>query len=361
MKPKTLILMGVAITCGLGASYMTSRLLAERSSSEQDKIKVLVARKNLNMGDAIKLPDDMFEEKEFLRGTEPRNSIDNFESLRGRVLKRGLRSGDFVTNDDLMGDKDGGLTLQYVLPPGYRAVGVRVDMEAIAGGFASLPMSRVDIISTVRANDNKSSYSQILLEDVLVVAADTQMHRDEAGRAMPANVVTVAVKPEDALKLRLAGSMGSLSMVLRKLNDSSKAKDDTITAEKLKSKSTSSDDTEFEIANSGAPKSSEPKVVQPKEEKVAAVAPPAPGATAKEPDGKQHVLTILEGDAPARRTPYLLNDAGEVVTPLEVTRTELQPPLPTATVPAPPVPQTPPAPQAPTAPTNPTAPTAAPK
>ena len=32
MKPKTLILMVVAVTCGLGASYMTSRLLAERGN-----------------------------------------------------------------------------------------------------------------------------------------------------------------------------------------------------------------------------------------------------------------------------------------------------------------------------------------
>ncbi len=31
MKPKTMILMVVAVVCGLGASYMTSRLLADRS------------------------------------------------------------------------------------------------------------------------------------------------------------------------------------------------------------------------------------------------------------------------------------------------------------------------------------------
>ncbi len=347
MKPKTLILMGVAITCGLGASYMTSRLLAERQTSEPDKVKVLVARKNLNMGDPIKLPDDMFEEKEFLRGSEPRNAIDNFESLRGRVLKRGLRAGDGVTNDDLFGDKDG-LTLQYVLPPGYRAVGVRVDMEAIAGGFASLPMSRVDIISTVRRADDKSSYSQILLEDVLVVAADTQMHRDEAGRAMPANVVTVAVKPEDALKLRLAGAMGPLSMVLRKLNDSSKAIDNTLTVETLKSGSSKGSETEALVSDSvksgSVASSTDPKTGKDDGPKVGTgPTPPTPSAE-KQPDGKSHVITIIEGDQPPRRTPYLLNDAGEVITPLEVTRTDLAPPMPTTAVPAPPAPVTPPVP-----------------
>src|SRR5436305_1695536 len=40
MKPKTLILMVVAVTCGLGASYMTSRLLAERQTDDTDKVAI---------------------------------------------------------------------------------------------------------------------------------------------------------------------------------------------------------------------------------------------------------------------------------------------------------------------------------
>ena len=45
MKPKTLILMVVAITCGLGASYMTSRLLADRQPDDGEKISVLAVAK----------------------------------------------------------------------------------------------------------------------------------------------------------------------------------------------------------------------------------------------------------------------------------------------------------------------------
>ena len=42
------------------------------------------------------------------------------------------------------------------LPQGFRAVGTRVNMESIAGGFASLPLSRVDVIHTVRrGGDNE--------------------------------------------------------------------------------------------------------------------------------------------------------------------------------------------------------------
>ncbi len=46
MKPKTMMLMVVAIGCGLAASYMTSKLLAERNNAqtEEPKVKVLVAK-----------------------------------------------------------------------------------------------------------------------------------------------------------------------------------------------------------------------------------------------------------------------------------------------------------------------------
>jgi Flp pilus assembly protein CpaB len=250
-------------------------------------------------------------------------------------LKRPLRSGDFVTNEDLMGDKDG-LGLYGMLPPGYRAVGVRVDMEAIAGGFASLPMSRVDIIATRRANDDKSSYSQILLEDVLVLAADATTHRDQEGRAMPANVVTVAVKPEDALRVRLAAQYGPLSLVLRKLNDSSKSDQDLVTAEQMKNK------------GHGA---AEETAVAPEPKKTEPVAPP-PVAEEKA-SGKRHVLTIHEGDS-TKRTDYLLNDKGEVQVP-EITASPLVPPVPTAAVPPPPA-ANPPAPPAPATPPTPPAP-----
>src|SRR6266581_6093796 len=124
MKPKTLILMVVAVSCGLGASYMTSRLLADREQ-DVEKVAVLIAKKTLNMGEIIKVPEELFDEKMFPKGEEPKAAIVELEKLKGRQLKRSLRTGDFVTPDDLI---DGKLEqgLKYILPPGHQAVGIRV-------------------------------------------------------------------------------------------------------------------------------------------------------------------------------------------------------------------------------------------
>jgi pilus assembly protein CpaB len=218
MKPKTMILMIVAVTCGLGASYMTSRLLAERSEEAAEKVEILVAKKKLAMGETIKKPEDMFDVKKVDKGTEPKDAVavnDYVKELKGKILTRSLQTGDALHADDVNPDT----SLAAKLPDGFRAVGIRVDAASVAGGFASLPLSRVDVMWTVRRGDDKTSFSKLLLEDVLVLAADGTRVRTEGDSAMPANTVTLALKPEDCAKIELAKVSGTMTLALRKLGE----------------------------------------------------------------------------------------------------------------------------------------------
>ncbi|MEI7687344.1 MAG: Flp pilus assembly protein CpaB [Planctomycetota bacterium] len=336
MKPKTLILMVVAVTCGLGASYMTSRLLADRQTDNTEKVAVLVARRQLDNGSAIKVPQETFEEKLYTKGEEPRDAVSKYEDLKGRILKRTLRQGDFIRADDMLDSKDPQSVFAANLPEGYRGVGLRVNLESIAGGFASLPHSRVDIIQTVRRGDDKSSYASILLENVLVLAADARTQRDEAGNAMPASIVTFALSPEDVLKLNLSREVGTLSLALRKFNDNKKSPIDRITAEDIRKgvsghKSDGSDGDLVPAEPSTAasqPLSGLPmfplKTEDAKPAEVVKVdAPPAA------PSNIQHTLVIFEGDK-ARPINYLLDPVTRRVVNQEVTRTEViaRPPQP---------------------------------
>ena len=222
MKPKTLILTVVAVTCGLGASYMTSQLLANREPEVVETSKFLVAKRNLNMGDLIKNPQDMFDQKDFTKEQAPRDGIANFDDLKGRVLKIPRRAGDPIHAEDLIGDNDPSRTFATNLPTGYRAVGLRVSLENSAAGWATLPLSRVDVINTVRRGEDKASYAHFLLENVLVLAIDGTTTREENGRAQPGNIVMFALSPEDCLRLaNLARDMGVLTLALRKTNDNS--------------------------------------------------------------------------------------------------------------------------------------------
>jgi pilus assembly protein CpaB len=253
MKPKTLILMVVAVVCGLGASYMTSRLLAERDDKPAEappleKVKLLVTKNNLAMHFALRAkPEDYFTEKEFVKDDAPKDALTKADAdkLKGKFLKRSLRKGDHITADDLI---DGNPNLKN-LSNGMRAVGIRVSPEQVASGFACVPGSHVDIHWTRRVSTDKDTFTKILLKDVIVLAADLASERNESGQAMLANVVTVALKDEDVMKLNLAAQLGSFVLVLRNLDDTSTTDNGTLTADQL-----------FK-SDSNAPKPLDPPVV----------------------------------------------------------------------------------------------------
>jgi Flp pilus assembly protein CpaB len=219
MKPKTMILMGLAITCGLGASYMTSRLLAERQAPDApETVEILVASRTINVHERITKPEEMFEKKAVSKDSEPPDAIHDFEALKGKVVKQGRNKGDHITASNLY-DKYAGLEI----PEGYHAAGVRVNVETTASGLASLPGSHVNLILTMRGNDPRQLQTIVLLERVLVLAADIRV-TPEGEIAAPAQVVTFALKEEDVLKVVGAKEMGIISLVKRTDKDNNVSK-----------------------------------------------------------------------------------------------------------------------------------------
>src|SRR5262245_53175400 len=105
MKNKTLILMVVAIVCGLAAAYMTNQLLAQRDQS----VKVLVAKQKMSQWTQLKDPPTLFEEQDWPKDKAPEKYVKSHAELRNRTLLKNLESGQVVTDDDLMGKDRSGL------------------------------------------------------------------------------------------------------------------------------------------------------------------------------------------------------------------------------------------------------------
>jgi len=294
MKPKTMILMVVAVGCGLVASYMTSRLIAERNNQPAEpeaKVKVLVAKKKLQSMTLIKKPEDLFVEKELPPDAVPKKAITTLDALKDKRLNKIINEEMLVTTDHLVNKDQDGLSAN--LPEGMRAMAIRVNPESLVGGFV-LPGSKVDIINTTREGE---SQSQLIMQDMLVLAVDTQSSRDPEGKTtIIGSTATLAVTPEQATRLRLAAQVGDLSLLLRGLGDT----------KTVRIKSSKRDDlgkplqqsTEYDSALTGgiAP----PKVPELPE----APLPGGPAAVEPEPKEtkpvKQHVLTIRSGEFQTR-------------------------------------------------------------
>jgi pilus assembly protein CpaB len=294
MKSKTLILMFVAIVCGLAASYMTSRVIAERSQTvEEEKVTVLVARQNIPLGVLISEPEKLFEERQFTKGTEPKKGITSFDVLKDKRLSKPLGAEQFVTVDDLLDKANAGL--QAVMKPGMRAVALKVNAEGNVGGFV-LPHSRVDIVSVVRRNENES-VAKVILQNVLVLAVDQSPTRPDDKPAMLASTVTVEVTPNQAEKLSMASELGPIRLILRSFGDDEKV---TTTGSTAKSLLQSGDKAENTVVNmdseNARPKSPIFKVPDVPPQKpvveVVKVKPPEPP-----PPPKTHTLTIYNGES----------------------------------------------------------------
>lgn len=217
MKPKTMMLMVVAIGCGLAASYMTSRLLAERNNAvvEEEKVSVLTAKIKVPAWVLIKDPEKYFEQKEVPVSIAPKKGLKEFKDVKDQRLSQGLSEGEYVLEDKLVNPEQVGLIAK--LPPGMRAIALKVNAESLAGGFV-LPGYRVDVLSTMRGGTNESM-SKIILQNMLVLAVDMVANRDNQTTSMLGSTVTLAATPEEAQRLSLAGALGELRLTLRTPED----------------------------------------------------------------------------------------------------------------------------------------------
>ncbi|MEQ1668658.1 MAG: Flp pilus assembly protein CpaB [Sulfuriferula sp.] len=218
-NPRALVMIVVSVAIGLGAVVLASRWMAEQASVSTTKI--VVAANDIDLG--TPLTPQMLKLLDWPSGSVPQGAIKEIKALDSRVVKVSLQRGEPVLESKLapIGTKGG---LSAVIGEGKRAMTVRVNDVIGVAGFA-LPGNYVDIMvntedENVKADGKNKSISKIVLEHVLVLAVAQQASRDET-KPTVVNAVTLEVTPEEAEKLDLARSVGSLSLVLRNQMDSS--------------------------------------------------------------------------------------------------------------------------------------------
>jgi pilus assembly protein CpaB len=215
MKNKrALIVMAVAILFGLAAVVFASRWLLNQPGSSSGRI--VVATADISLGQ--RLAPDMFKLAEWPADSVPKGAFTDPQKLSGRVLKTNLLMGEPVSEAKLAPSGTlGGLSA--LITEGKRAITVRVNDVIGVAGFA-LPGNYVDIIVSTQKDPQpgyearEQSISKIVLERILVLAVAQEVNRDET-KPKVVNAVTLEVTPEQAEKLDLARSVGTLSLALR--------------------------------------------------------------------------------------------------------------------------------------------------
>jgi len=122
MKPKTLVLMILAIVCGLAASYMTSQLIASNSET----VTVYKAKKRVSQWTTIRDARDLFvADGTMLKKNAPQSTIladpdlasKRWDDLKGRRLRTALEEGSVLTEELLLKKDSVGLDIPEASGP----------------------------------------------------------------------------------------------------------------------------------------------------------------------------------------------------------------------------------------------------
>jgi pilus assembly protein CpaB len=180
---------------------------------------VVVAASDLDVG--AELSRDDLRIIDWPANSVPHDSFSDPKELVGRGLVLPVIQNEPILPVKLAA-KDAGAGLPPVIPPGLRAVSVRVNEVIGVAGYV-LPGTRVDVVATVSPTDNHQDVtSKVVLTNVQVLAAGTKIERDvEKNKPIPVTVVTLLVAPEESERLTLAATEGKIQLALRNPLDKS--------------------------------------------------------------------------------------------------------------------------------------------
>ncbi|MFO0804335.1 MAG: Flp pilus assembly protein CpaB [Gemmataceae bacterium] len=212
MKQKNIVLMVVAVGCGLVAAFLTSQMSAKPAAVE--KVDVIVAAKDLTVGTSYTKEDlkNVLKRKSVAKDAVPSGIIEAEEELLEKRLSRTIRAEEMINKADL----SKGVFVS--IPPGMAMVSLPINLQNSVHGFV-LPGSKVDVIASVTLS-NKVRVMPILV-NMLVLAVDANVQTANGqGTFQSVSTVSFAVTGKQALLIQLARARHcEMTLVLRNQED----------------------------------------------------------------------------------------------------------------------------------------------
>jgi len=271
MKPARIIVIAVAAVSAIGLALVVRSMgssdgapVAEAAAEPREMSRVLVATRDLNIGDRLTQADMDWREfpieavnaawiiegagaipepaaggdaaegeaeqtpppeaegatAEVQRAAERLTGGGIREQVEGAVVRERILAGEPIVASKLVRAGQSGF-MAVVLAPGMRAMAVPVSAETGAGGFI-LPGDRVDVIMSRRAEsevDGRSGFvTATVLRNVRVLAMGETTEAGDA-QTVSASNATLEVGAREAELLAFADAQGDLYLVLRSYAD----------------------------------------------------------------------------------------------------------------------------------------------
>lgn len=232
MRSSAIISLVIALLLSVGAVFATriyladqkARFTAANGSKTQEKTLV-VASKPMRFGDRVR-PENL-KAIPWPSEERPEGSFDAIVAVLGdkdepRYAMEAIDPGEPVLSSKITGAGERA-TLSAALDEGMKAVSIRVNDVLGVAGFVR-PSDRVDVLLTRVIRNTKSGNEQtsvdVLLQGVKVLAVD-QTADERKDEPSVVKTVTFEVTTDEAQRLTLGASIGTLSLALRNIASAS--------------------------------------------------------------------------------------------------------------------------------------------
>jgi pilus assembly protein CpaB len=274
-----LMIGALALALGFIASVYVYKNLQAKNGPADSGIEVIVAADDLQVGARV-------EERDIKVIRIPTADLPpGAPRKRSDVIGHGvivpISKGEFILPNRLAGE-NAGSGLPSLIPPGMRAVSVRVNEVVSVAGYVT-PGTRVDVLLTGTPNGGEQQTSTVL-QNVAVLASGHTLERSASGDPQNTAVITLLVTPDDAQRLTLASSEGHIQLALRNPLDT---KQDQVVASNSR-----------ELFKGGAAPAPEPAHAP-----VHRVAPPKPAPVAAAASNGVNV-EVYQGDKPKQEVKF---------------------------------------------------------
>lgn len=212
MNRSRLLMIGVlALALGAMASLMVYKNLQGKGPSSAPGLDVLVAADDIQVG--ARIEDRDVRVARFPASGLPAGVFARKSQVLGRGVIIPISKGEFILPSKLA-PENAGAGLPALIPPGMRAVSVRVNEVVSVAGFVG-PGTRVDVLLTGTPASGSETQTTTVLQNVAVIASGHTLERNASGEAQNTPVITLLTSPEDAERLTLASSEGKIQLSLR--------------------------------------------------------------------------------------------------------------------------------------------------
>jgi len=216
MRMKSLVLIFIALGCGLIASIGISQVMerSARGTGTVETEEILVALKDIDINASLTAENVKIEA--WPKAKLQEGVVRTLDEVKDQFARTRIIKGDAITLAKIT-DKSG---IAPLIPAGYRVLPVTVSEESVMKGIA--PGDRVDVNLHVRRGEEireTGTYTIMQAVRVFAVGSNIEKASDPKGGEIAFRTVSLIVTPEQMRELIGAAAIGKITLGLRHPNE----------------------------------------------------------------------------------------------------------------------------------------------